>query len=95
MVLGGKRTNRPRWDAFLPFAGTCVDDEVAPEPDMAAGRITWADETSSKTLFDHLVDLRQQHLRHGDAERLGGLEVDDELEPRRLLDRQIGWSSTL
>ena len=29
-------------------------------------------------------------MRHGEAERLGGLEVDDQLELGRLLDRQIG-----
>jgi hypothetical protein len=29
-------------------------------------------------------------LRHGEVERLGGLEIDDQLEGRRLLDRQIG-----
>jgi len=30
-------------------------------------------------------------LRHSEAERVGGLEVDDQLELGRLLDRQIGW----
>jgi hypothetical protein len=31
-------------------------------------------------LFDDLVRLRRQIRRHLDAERLGGLEVDDELK---------------
>jgi hypothetical protein len=48
-----------------------------------------------QTLFDHLVGLRQQYLRHSDTDRLRSLEVHDELELRRLLDRQIGWFSTL
>jgi len=34
-------------------------------------------------------------LRHGEAERLGGLEVDDQLEGRRLLNRQIGGLGAL
>src|SRR5260370_10838853 len=41
-------------------------------------------------LFDHLVGLRQERARHGEPERLGGLEVDHQFEFGRLLDRQIG-----
>src|ERR1700738_5060984 len=40
--------------------------------------------------FDDLVDARQDRLGNGEAERLRGLEVDYQLECRRLLDRQIG-----
>jgi hypothetical protein len=38
-------------------------------------------------LFDHLVGAREQHRWHVDADRLGGLEVDDGLELGRPLDR--------
>jgi hypothetical protein len=34
-------------------------------------------------------------MRDGQAERLGGLEIDDQLECRRLLDRQIGGLGAL
>src|SRR5215204_2687853 len=39
--------------------------------------------------FDHLVGADQQAGRDEDAHLLGGLKVDDHLEVRRLLDRQI------
>src|ERR1035437_992615 len=32
------------------------------------------------SLFDHLGRAGKQRVRHGEAERLGGLEIDDQLE---------------
>src|SRR5258707_111956 len=42
-----------------------------------------------KALFDDLIRALQERRRDRQAERLGGLEVDHEVELRRLLDRQI------
>src|SRR5258708_22237143 len=41
-------------------------------------------------LFDHLVGAQQDCRRKLDADRSGGFEVDDQLELRGLLDRQVG-----
>src|SRR5260370_19953886 len=41
-------------------------------------------------LFDQLVSAGEQRRRHGEPERLRGLEIDDQLDLRDLLDRQIG-----
>jgi hypothetical protein len=41
------------------------------------------------TSFDHLVRGIQKTLRDGEAERLGGLEVDEQLEFSRLLDGKV------
>src|SRR5262245_47539988 len=41
-------------------------------------------------LLDHLVGAAKQRRRHGEAERLGGLEIDGQLYLSDLLDRQVG-----
>jgi hypothetical protein len=41
-------------------------------------------------LLDDLVGAGEDRWRDGQAERSGGLEIDDQLESGRLLDRQIG-----
>jgi hypothetical protein len=45
---------------------------------------------SDRGLFDHLVSRGEQRWGHRDAERLRGLEIDDEIELGRLIDRPIG-----
>src|SRR5258705_13727559 len=41
----------------------------------------------SPILFDQFVGAVEQRQRHGEAERLGGLEIDHQVE----LDRQLHW----
>jgi len=43
-----------------------------------------ASEISEKPLLDHLVSKGEECRRHVDAERLGRLEIDDELKLGRL-----------
>ena len=50
---------------------------------------------SKPVLFDQLVGAQEEGLRDRQPERLGGLEIDDQLELRRLLDRKIGRLGTL
>jgi len=42
------------------------------------------------TSFDHFIGAGEDRWRDRQPERLGGLQIDDQLELRRLLDRQIG-----
>src|SRR5262249_1361447 len=44
----------------------------------------------SNPLFDHLVGAGEQRGWHLEAERLGGIEIDHELELGQLDDRQVG-----
>src|SRR6516165_6424980 len=55
------------------------------EPDMA-GRTG----DLGHPLLYYLIGGGQQRLRDGEAEGLGGFEIDDQLEPRRLNNRQVG-----
>src|SRR5271170_3525253 len=48
-----------------------------------------------RQLFDHLVGGGEQRLRHGEAERLGGLKVYDQLIFACILNWQITWLRTL
>jgi hypothetical protein len=41
-------------------------------------------------LLDHLVGEREQRGRNGEAESLGSLNIDHQLELDRLLDRHVG-----
>src|SRR5713226_87502 len=50
---------------------------------------------SCRSLLDDLVGPQQQRWRDRQAERLGGLEVDHQLELRGLLDREVGGLGAL
>ena len=42
-------------------------------------------------LLDHHIGKREELVRHRQAKRLSSVEVDDQFELSRLLDRQVGW----
>jgi len=46
-------------------------------------------------LFDHLVSSHKQLVGHGEAERVGSLEVDHQLEFARPDHWEVGWLFTL
>src|SRR4051812_44813909 len=46
-------------------------------------------------LLDHPIGAKKQRRRQGKAERVRGLEVDDQKKFSRKLNRQVGWLSAL
>ena len=70
---------------FTPESGQTGDIADCP---LCAKKATFA--LQQIFLLDHLVGAGEQRRRHVDAERLGGRQIDDELELGRLHHRQIG-----
>ena len=46
--------------------------------------------SKNTSLFDNLVCERKHPIRHGQPERLGGVEIDHQVELGRLLNWKIG-----
>src|SRR5215831_5251346 len=57
---------------------------------FAAGKF-YFEPPSSFTSLDHLVGAGEERFGDGQPERLGGSQVDHELELGRLLDRDVAW----
>jgi hypothetical protein len=49
--------------------------------------------SAKRSLFDHLVGEGEQRGRYGEAERLRSLEINHQVEFRRLFDWEIRWFS--
>src|SRR6516165_7317144 len=64
---------------WLPFAADSIT--AVWHSDAARG--------PSTPSFDHLVGGGEQGRRHGEAQRLGGDEIDDKIELGWLLDRNV------
>ncbi len=93
----GTRASEPAIAAPHEAAcGPTSDLRFLRQPDrsirLSCRRRSWSaslefDPQQTSPLFDHFVGADQQRIRHGQAECLGGLHVDDQIKPSSLLDR--------
>ena len=83
-----------RWRAWLcqgnrPF----IEDKHVPGSDIGHVLIKRRSlSTREIALVDDLVSADEQRLWHCLPKRFRGLQIDHQIEFRRLLDRQIGWA---
>ena len=57
----------------------------------AIAHVRFGPKADMATLFDHLLRDRKDARRNGQAERLRGLEIDNEFILGRRLHREFGW----
>src|ERR1700692_180390 len=80
------------------YAGAChraalARTRWAPIRPTSCGHRRWSGSCQQRkwpTLFDHLIGACKQRRRDGEAECLGRLQIDGQIELRRLHDRQLG-----
>src|SRR5205823_2493706 len=69
---------------------SAIEPESSTQTEVRRNPACCQNRSFARRSFDHLVGAGEKGLRHRQAERLRGLNVDDQLELGRLLDRQIG-----
>src|SRR5262249_51711166 len=94
------RRSRPRWSR-MPSPAVILEPDTGEPEDHAHDDdrdcdINQGDAEPRKAVIalaeslDYLIRPQQQRWRDREPEGLGGFEVDDELERRRLLNRKVG-----
>src|SRR5215467_7542263 len=91
------RTGSPRADYHPPVGLLGWPEKLSSYPSVRRGehRSLASHERAALHLFNDLIRPQQQRRRDGEAERLGGLEIDDQLELVGLLDGQVAGLGAL
>ena len=82
-----------RFDPYLPYWSAGSNGWCCP---VAAvnGRLG-SPRLNRNRLFDDLVGTGEDRWRHRETERLGGFQIDQELELRRLINRNVARFGTV
>src|SRR5262249_21190401 len=72
---------------FTPLRATITSSAQSLVP--PSGRPSQESSLPILTSFNHLIDAGEQRGRQFETERLGGRKIDDEIELRGLLDRDV------
>src|SRR5258705_8948227 len=83
---------RARMDGWWTTAARTT---LSPATSKPRGQLKTALTNPPFSWIDHLIRPQQERRRDRQAEGLGGLEVDDEVEPIELLNRQISGVAVL
>src|SRR5215831_10921232 len=95
--LGGARKERRRCRISATSLRRASESRVAStrQSSLAVCKFGRGDLSAVAASLNHFVRAQQKRLRHGDAERLCRLGIDDQLEARWLLDRKVAGIGAL
>ena len=85
-----------RYGSFATFArfghvrSYSNSDRIADILESTLSAISDIGTAANSALFNHLVGALLDVGRHVESERRSGFQIDQKLEPRRLLDREVG-----
>ena len=94
MSMSAIGLNRRATVTFVPVLGAVLPRQPvtggAEDDPSATSAVQRSTRETMPGLLDHFVGAHEKRFRDRESERLRGGEVDDQIEPGRLLNRDVG-----